>query len=115
MEKRARPGRIAPSQPRPVSPRAGPASGGYLAALAADDALVVLLLSLDDEALLVELLALLLEPPFLFEPPEYRSEYQPPPLRMKLPEVICRFARGWLHDGHSFNGSSEMRCTRSNS
>jgi len=52
---------------------------------------------------------------FLFDPPEYRSEYQPPPLRMKLPDTICRLACGLLHCGHSRIGSSDMRCTRSNS
>jgi hypothetical protein len=46
---------------------------------------------------------------FLFEPPEYRSEYQPLPFRMKLADVICRLARGCAHDGQSLSGSSDMR------
>lgn len=31
---------------------------------------------------------------FLLDLPAYRSEYQPPPLRMKFPEVIWRRTRG---------------------
>lgn len=56
-----------------------------------------------------------LSPPFLFDPPEYRSEYQPPPFKMKLPDVICRRAVSLWHCAHSLIGSSVMRCTRSNS
>jgi hypothetical protein len=52
---------------------------------------------------------------FLFEPPAYKSEYQPLPLRMKLALVICRFAACAWHASHSLIGSSDMRCTRSNS
>jgi hypothetical protein len=51
----------------------------------------------------------------LFEPPEYRSEYQPPPFRMKFPDWICRFARGSWQLGQSFAGSAVIRCTSSNS
>lgn len=41
----------------------------------------------------------------------YRSEYQPPPLRMNPPpREICRLACGSPQLGQSFNGSSEMDC-----
>lgn len=82
------------------------------------------LLSVELEVLVVEVLSVLVlvlvelelavEPPFLFELPEYRSEYQPPPFRMKLPEVIARRACAWPQEGHSLMGSSLIFCTRSN-
>jgi hypothetical protein len=59
----------------------------------------------DDEAVLagddaVEVVEVVDEPDGLEDPPfpprfeglEYRSAYQPPPLRMKLPAEICRRA-----------------------
>src|SRR5689334_11169393 len=42
---------------------------------------------------------------------EYRSEYQPPPLRMKLPVPISRFAVLLPHLGHFLIASSVMRCS----
>jgi hypothetical protein len=47
---------------------------------------------------------------------EYRSEYQPPPLRMKpVPREICRLASAALHFGQSRSGSSLMLCSASHS
>jgi len=41
----------------------------------------------------------------------YKSEYHPPPLRMKPPpREICRLASAALHLGHIFSGASEMDC-----
>lgn len=41
----------------------------------------------------------------------YKSEYQPPPLRMKPPpREIWRFARAAPHSGQSLSGASEMDC-----
>ena len=37
---------------------------------------------------------------------EYRSAYQPPPLRMKLPPLICRFAVLFAHEGQTSTGAS---------
>lgn len=58
----------------------------------------------------------LLEP--LLELPEpvllYKSEYQPPPFRMNpAPPEIWRFAAAALHEGQSLSGSSEIRCSAS--
>jgi len=50
-----------------------------------------------------------------FEGPEYRSDSQPPPLRMKPPPPIIRRALSFPHFGHFFSGFSVMRCWRSNS
>jgi hypothetical protein len=50
-----------------------------------------------------------------FEGPEYKSDSQPPPLRMKLPPPIMRRASSLLHFGHFLRGFSVMRCWRSNS
>jgi hypothetical protein len=50
-----------------------------------------------------------------FEGPEYRSDSQPPPLRMKLPPPIMRRALSLPHLGHFLSGFSVMRCSRSNS
>ncbi len=50
-----------------------------------------------------------------FEGPEYRSDSQPPPLRMKPPPPIIRRAFSFPHLGHFLIGSSVMRCSRSNS
>jgi hypothetical protein len=44
---------------------------------------------------------------------EYRSAYQPPPLRMKLPPLICRLAVAWWHFGHSVSGASVIFCISS--
>jgi hypothetical protein len=54
-------------------------------------------------------------PPLLADPDElYRSEYQPPPLRMKpLPAETCRFALGLSHSGHVSRGSALIDCTAS--
>jgi len=52
---------------------------------------------------------------FLFDPPEYASEYHPLPRRMKLPEVISREADSPLQLGQVLMASSVMRWTRSNS
>lgn len=60
-----------------------------------------------------------LDPPpsgFLLEDDEYRSEYQPPPLRMKpVPREICLRAVSWLHFGHVFSASSLIDCSASHS
>lgn len=37
---------------------------------------------------------------------EYRSAYQPPPLRMKLPPLICRFAVLFAQDGQTSTAGS---------
>ena len=50
-----------------------------------------------------------------FEGPEYRSDSQPPPFKMKLPPAIIRRALSLPHSGHFLMGSSVMRCSRSNS
>jgi len=83
-------------------------------------------LLLDSEPLLEldsELLLLLDESPLdsllslfeRFEGPEYRSDSQPPPLRMKPPPPIMRRALSFRQLGHFLIGSSVMRCSRSNS
>ncbi len=46
---------------------------------------------------------------FLFDDPEYRSPYQPPPLSMKLPEVMSREAASCPHEGHVLIASSVIR------
>jgi hypothetical protein len=95
-----------------------------LLALGFDDLLLEsdfddLLLESDlDESLLAddELESPLLEALFdRFEGPEYKSDSQPPPLRMKPPPAIMRRALSLPHFGHFFSGFSVMRCSRSNS
>lgn len=92
---------------------AGAAAGVLLDALSPP----LLPLSLLAGALGVLVLVLLLvedfdsPPDFLFEPPLYRSAYQPEPLRMKLAELMRRRTASAPHDGHTFTGSSDMRCT----
>jgi hypothetical protein len=54
-----------------------------------------------------------LDPPLAGFADEYRSAYQPPPFRMKLPPLIWRCASGLPHFGQSFNGSAEIRCSAS--
>jgi hypothetical protein len=71
--------------------------------------------ALDDESLDVEAGA---ELPLDFadEPPEglwYKSEYQPPPFKMKLPPLMRRRAFDFLQVGHFLAGASEMRCSSS--
>lgn len=63
---------------------------------------------LDDELSLFDSEELLFE----LDPVElYRSEYQPPPFKMKPPpREICRFASAFPQDGQSFNGSALMGC-----
>lgn len=60
--------------------------------------------SLDDEDELSPLAS-----DFLFDPPEYASEYHPLPRRMKLPEVISREADSALQLGQVLMASSVMR------
>ena len=44
----------------------------------------------------------------------YRSEYQPPPFKMKpAPPEIWRLAASALQLGQSFSGSAEIRCSAS--
>jgi hypothetical protein len=69
-------------------------------------------LSLDDDALESPLLLSLFE---RFEGPEYKSDSQPPPLRMKPPPPIMRRASSLPHFGHFLSGFSVIRCSRSNS
>ena len=69
-------------------------------------------LSPDDEALESPVLLSLFD---RFEGPEYRSDSQPPPLRMKPPPPIIRRALSFPHFGHFLSGFSVMRCWRSNS
>jgi hypothetical protein len=52
---------------------------------------------------------------FLLEGPEYRSDSQPPPFKMKPPPPIIRRALSLPHFGHFLSGFSVMRCSRSNS
>ena len=73
-------------------------------------------------AALLLVLPLLLPPsllvllPGLFDVDEYRSEYQPPPLRMKpVPREICRRAVCSLQRGHSVSAASFMDCSNSHS
>jgi len=64
----------------------------------------------------LSLLPLLLLLPGLFDVDEYRSEYQPPPLRMKpVPREICRRAVCSLQRGHSVSAASFMDCSNSHS
>ena len=51
----------------------------------------------------------------LLEEPEYRSAYQPPPLRMKLPDETRRLAVLLLQAGHTSKGGSTMLCSCSHS
>jgi hypothetical protein len=53
------------------------------------------------------------EPALLFPLELYKSEYQPPPLRMKFPPEICRFAVFSWHLGHSSSAGAEIRCSAS--
>ncbi len=79
------------------------AAGAVLAApvvLVSLDPLAAVVVVDDDE---------LLPPVFLFELPEYWSEYQPPPFKMKLPELISRLAASLWHCGQTLIGSSVMR------
>lgn len=46
---------------------------------------------------------------FLFDPLAYRSEYQPPPFKMKLTELMSLCAVSWPHSGQVLIGSSMMR------
>jgi len=46
---------------------------------------------------------------------EYRSAYQPPPLRMKFPAEISLCAVFSLHAGQVSSGSSTIRCSVSHS
>ena len=81
------------------------------------------LLELDSELLLLDEVLLLddalLDPVLAlferFEGPEYRSDSQPPPLRMKPPPPIILRALSFPHLGHFLVGFSVMRCSRSNS
>jgi len=50
-----------------------------------------------------------------FEGPEYKSDSQPPPFRMKLPPPIMRRALSFPQLGHFLSAFSVMRCSRSNS
>jgi hypothetical protein len=50
-----------------------------------------------------------------FEGPEYKSDSQPPPFRMKLPPPIMRRAWSFPQLGHFLSAFSVMRCSRSNS
>jgi hypothetical protein len=69
-------------------------------------------------ALVPALSPLLLPPPVEEEAPsdlpldfgveEYRSAYQPPPLRMKLPALICRLAVLFAHFGQTSRAGSEI-------
>lgn len=75
---------------------AGEAAGVLAAAGAADAPVVVVELAFAAELADDEL---------------YKSEYHPPPLRMKPPpREICRLASAALHLGHIFSGASEMDC-----
>ena len=78
-----------------------------------------LLLELDFDSVLLdddELESSLLEAlPDRFEGPEYRSDSQPPPLRMNPPPPIMRRASSLPHLVHFLIGFSVMRCSRSNS
>jgi hypothetical protein len=50
-----------------------------------------------------------------FDGPEYKSDSQPPPFKMKPPPPIIRRAWFFPHFGHFLSGFSVMRCWRSNS
>lgn len=65
----------------------------------------------DSPALVSEEAAVLSPPSFLAGAELYRSEYQPPPLRMKPPpREIWRFASALPQSGQSLSGSSEILC-----
>lgn len=49
----------------------------------------------------------------LLDDPEYRSAYQPPPLRMKLPEETRRLACLALQAGQTSTGGSTILCSSS--
>jgi hypothetical protein len=88
-------------------------AAGVAAAAAGFVSVVVLLDELDvpspDE--LLELESEALEPDFA---DEYRSEYQPPPLRIKfVPPLIRRWAVDFAQVGHTWVGGSTIRCTSS--
>jgi hypothetical protein len=72
-------------------------------------------LSLDDELESLLLLLLLLSVFDRFDGPEYKSDSQPPPFKIKLPPPIMRRALSLPHFGHFLSGFSVMRCSRSNS
>lgn len=93
---------------------------GVLGALVAGVSLVAgaalgALVLLSVLVVLVLVLVVLLAPTFELLAPEYKSPYQPLPLRMKFPWVIWREASSFPHLMHSLLGSSEMRWTRSKS
>jgi len=68
-------------------------------------------LPLDEELLLPFALD---APPELVD--EYKSAYQPPPLRMNpMPSDTCRCALFFLQVGHFLSGGSFMECTASHS
>lgn len=72
------------------------------------DEVVLLALAGEQQLLAVPLLLL----PGFAE--EYRSEYHPPPLRMKPePPETSRFAVAWWHSGQSRSADSVMRCSAS--
>jgi hypothetical protein len=90
-------------------------------ALLFESDLVGLLLIDDDESLLddeddeLESSLFLAALAARFDGPEYKSDSQPPPFRMKLPPPIIRRAFILPHLGHFLMGASVMRCSRSNS
>ena len=85
-----------------VAAGAGAAAGVEVVDVALDEA--VLELSLDEELDEDSELAEVLAPPSLLAD-EYRSEYQPPPFKMKPPpREIWRLARGSPHLGQSLRG-----------
>ncbi len=96
---------------------AGVAAAGAGAGAAAAGALAPLSPLLPFAAGLLPLLPLsLLLPLGLFDVDEYRSEYQPPPFRMKpVPREICRRAVCSLQRGHSVSAVSFMDCSNSHS
>jgi hypothetical protein len=44
---------------------------------------------------------------------EYRSAYQPPPFKIKVPPLIWRLAVRWLHFGQTSVEGSEIFCSSS--
>jgi hypothetical protein len=96
---------LLPLVPLPEVPEVLGAAGA-LAGLATGVAAGVALDELEDS---LDKEELALDPPFLLLLPEYRSPYQPPPLRMKFPWVIWRLASCLPHLRHSLIGSSLMR------
>jgi hypothetical protein len=55
------------------------------------------------------------ELPDRLDGPEYKSDSQPPPFRMKPPPPIMRRALFLPHFGHFLRAFSVIRCWRSNS